>query len=175
MTSTFNLSYERDNKNIVLNFENNTGSNIVFLAPNAIEFESLKNKNYQDVYAVIKPDQPNKDYQKILDSLYKKTLIDEGMQGLTDLKRPSDGHSVFCLKKGGSLKVYYNLVVRKTATPSKYKQIYYPYKRGMQENYLEKDYLGNFSKLNFGKAKFVLQPVIEDSLFINITEKDTDY
>ncbi len=173
----FNLSYKyvKTNKNIILNYENNTDTNIVFIAPNIIEFESLKNKDCQDVYAVIKPGQPDKQYQRILDSFYIKTLNDHNSQVLLDLKRPSDGHSAFRLKRNSSLKVSYNLIVRKTAIHSKYKQIYYPYKKAMQENYLEKDYIGDFSKLNFGKAKFILQPIIEDSLFISISNKDTDY
>ncbi|WP_299182734.1 hypothetical protein [uncultured Chryseobacterium sp.] len=172
---TFNLSYTKDDKNIILNFENNTGSDIVFLTPNVIEFESLKNKDYQNVYGLIKPNQSNKYYQKILDSFYLKTLIAENKQDLIDVKKLYMGHSVFYLKKNSSLKVSYDLKINRTATPSKYKQIYYPYPRGIQENYLERDYIGKFSKLNFGKARFVLQPVIEDSLFIKISEKDTDY
>lgn len=159
----------------MLNYENNTNTDIVFLAPNVIEFESLKNKDYQNVYGLIKPNQSDKYYQKILDSLYNKTLIAENKQDLIDLKRLYMSHSVFYLKKNGSLKVSYELKIQRTAVPSKYKQIYYPYPRGIEENYLEKDYIGKFSKLNFGKAKFVLQPVIEDSLFINISRKDTDY
>ncbi|MDR6548347.1 hypothetical protein J2810_004437 [Chryseobacterium rhizosphaerae] len=174
-TDAFNLSYIRENNNVMLNYENNTNTDIVFLAPNVIEFESLKNKDYQNVYGLIKPNQSDKYYQKILDSLYNKTLIAENKQDLIDLKRLYMSHSVFYLKKNGSLKVSYELKIQRTAVPSKYKQIYYPYPRGIEENYLEKDYIGKFSKLNFGKAKFVLQPVIEDSLFINISRKDTDY
>ncbi|SFN15264.1 hypothetical protein SAMN05421594_1399 [Chryseobacterium oleae] len=174
-TDTFNLSYKQDNKNIVLNFENNTSTDIVFLAPNMIGFESVKNKDSQNVYAIIKTNKQNKYYQKILDSLYIKTLINENMQVLIDLKRPSDGHSVFYLKKDSSLKIFYDLNILRTAIPSKYKQIYYPYKRGIEENYLERDYISKFSKLNFGRARFILQPVIKDSLFITISEKDTNY
>lgn len=174
-THTFNLSYIKDNKSIVLDFANNTNTDIVFLAPNMIGFESVKNKDSQNVYAIIKTNKQNKYYQKILDSLYIKTLINENMQVLIDLKRPSDGHSVFYLKKDSSLKIFYNLNILRTAVPSKYKQIYYPYKRGINKNYLEKDYIGKFSKLNFGKAKFVLQPIINDSLFIRISEKDTNF
>ncbi|MCQ9633843.1 hypothetical protein MP477_02600 [Chryseobacterium sp. WG23] len=174
-TDTFNLSYIKDNKNIVLNFKNNTNTDIVFLAPNMIGFENVKNKDSQNVYAIINTDKQDKYYQKIVDSLYIKALINENMQILIDLKRPSDGHSVFYLKKDSSLKVFYKLNILRTAIPSKYKQIYHPYKRGIQENYLERDYITKFSKLNFGKAKFVLQPVIEDSLFIKVSEKDTNY
>lgn len=45
---TLNLSYKyiKDNKYIILNFKNNTDADVVFLAPNVIEFESVKNKNY---------------------------------------------------------------------------------------------------------------------------------
>ncbi|KFF23052.1 hypothetical protein [Chryseobacterium sp. JM1] len=174
-THTFNLSYIKDNKNIVLNFDNNTNTDIVFLAPNMIGFESEKNKDSQNVYAIVNTKKQNKYYQEILDSLYIKTLINENMQVLIDLKRPSDGHSVFYLKKDSSLKIFYDLNILRTAIPSKYKQIYYPYKRGIEENYLERDYISKFSKLNFGKARFILQPVIKDSLFITISEKDTNY
>lgn len=174
-TDTFNLSYKQDNKNIVLNFENNTNTDIVFLAPNMIGFESEKNKDSQNVYAIVNTKKQNKYYQEILDSLYIKTLINENMQVLIDLKRPSDGHSVFYLKKDSSLKVFYDLKILRTAIPSKYKQIYYPYERGIKENYLERDYISKFSKLNFGRARFILQPVIKDSLFITISEKDTNY
>ncbi|MGE8554223.1 MAG: hypothetical protein ACN6OB_09890 [Chryseobacterium jejuense] len=173
-TYDFTLSYSEDNKNIVLNFQNNTNTDIIFLAPNVIEFESLKNKDYQNVYAVIKSNQSDKYYQSILDSLYNKTLIDKNKE-LIDLKKLYGGHSVFYLKKNSNLKVLYKLKIQRTAIPSKYKQIYYPYPRGIQENYLERDYIGKFSKLNFGKARFVLQPVIEDSLFIKVSEKDTNY
>lgn len=110
-TNTFNLSYARNIKDIILNFKNNTNTDIIFLAPNAIEFESLNNKDYQNVYGVIEPNQSDKYYQKILDSLYIKTLIDEKMQVLIDLKRPSDGHSVFYLKKNSYLKVLYKLKI----------------------------------------------------------------
>lgn len=151
------------------------GTDIIFLAPKVIEFESLKNKDYQNVYGIIKANQSNKYYQKKLDSIYIKTLIHEKMQDLIYLERLYGRHSVFYLKQNGNLKVSYELKIQRTAIPSKYKQIYYPYPRGIEENYLERDYIGKFSKLNFGKAKFVLQPVIEDSLFIRVTEKDTDY
>lgn len=174
-TDTFNLSYKKDNKNIVLNFENNTNNDIVFLTPNTVEFESQKNKDYKNVFAVIKPHQLDKYYQKILDSLYIKTLIGENMQVLIDLKSSYEGHSVFYLKKNSTLKIFYDLKINKLATPSKYKQIYYPYERGIKENYLERDYISKFSKLNFGRARFILQPVIKDSLFITISEKDTNY
>lgn len=83
-------------------------------------------------------------------------------------------HSVFYWKKHDTIKVLSKLKIHKAAIPSEYKQIYYPYARGIQANYLEKQYITEFSKTNFENAKFILQPVIQDSLFINISEKDID-
>lgn len=173
--SAFNLSYIKNSKNdIILCFENNTDTDLVFLTPNIIEFQSLKNNDYQNVYGVIKSDKSDAYDQKIFDSLYHKTLVAENKQDLTDEKKHYMSHSVFYLKKNDIIRVLYKLKIHKAAIPSEYKQIYYPYARGIQENYLEKQYITKFSKTNFGKAKFILQPVIQDSLFINISEKDID-
>lgn len=52
--SAFNLFYVKNNKNdIILRFENNTDTDLVFLTPNIIEFQSLKNNDYQNVYGII--------------------------------------------------------------------------------------------------------------------------
>lgn len=174
--SAFNLFYVKNNKNdIILRFENNTDTDLVFLTPNIIEFQSLKNNDYQNVYGIIESDKSDAYNQKIFDSLYHKTLVAENKQDLTDEKKHYMSHSVFYLKKHDTIKVLYKLKIHKAAIPSEYKQIYYPYARGIQENYLEKQYITEFSKTNFENAKFILQPVIQDSLFINISEKDIDH
>ncbi|WBV56476.1 hypothetical protein PFY10_20015 [Chryseobacterium daecheongense] len=186
----FKLDYIKNKNNIYLNYENNTNKDIIFLAPNILDFgdENFKDFNTRGnmegffpiaVYAIIEPNQSYQFYQKKLDSIRNKDLLERGINDdLFKEVKPGEGNSVFYLKKNEKIKVKYNLTIKpltlKRTYSSKFKQNYYPYDKLKQENarYSEARNLRNFSKLNFGKAKFVLQPVIEDSLFLRISDKD---
>ncbi|SDJ31972.1 hypothetical protein [Chryseobacterium jejuense] len=169
-------------------FENNTSQNIVFPTPNTLEFgdENLKKfstqGNMEDsypitVYAIIKDNQSSKFYQEKLDSIYDSFLTEIGNSDFIGDKKTGDGNSVFYLKEKEKLIIKYNLIIRQLPSmnySSKFKQNYYPYDKVLKGNYPEGEYLRRFSKLNFDKAKFVAQPVIEDSLFLNISNKDAN-
>lgn len=185
--NAFGLKYIKANNQIYLSFENGTNHDIVFLVPNTLEFGD---KNYKDfstqggkegdypinVYALIEPNQSSKFYQKKLDSIHDSYLAEIGNGDFIGDERPGDGNSVFYLKTHESIKVKYKLTIKQPAPhyeySSKYKQNYYPYDKVLKGNYPEGEYLRRFSKLNFGKAKFVAQPLIEDSLILKISEKD---
>ncbi|KFF23053.1 hypothetical protein [Chryseobacterium sp. JM1] len=186
----FSLEYVKNSNELILVFENNTSQNIIFPVPNTLEFGD---KNFKDfstqgnmegyypitVYATIKDNQFSKFYQKKLDSIRNFNLSERGMADLINQVMPGDGDSVFYLKSNGKLNVKYKLIIRQSPPTKKYsskfKQNYYPYGRILKGKYPEAEYLRRFSKLNFGKAKFVAQPVIEDSLFIRISEKDANF
>lgn len=185
----FSLEYVKNSNELILTFENNTSQNIIFPAPNTLEFGD---KNFKDfstqgnmegsypitVYATIKDNQSSKFYQKKLDSIYNVFLAEIGNSAFIGDKRPSDGNSVFYLKKKEKLSVKYKLTIKQSPPiekySSKYKQNYYPYDKVLKGNYPEGEYLRRFSKLNFGKTKFIAQPIIEDSLFLNITQNDAN-
>ncbi|MCQ9633841.1 hypothetical protein MP477_02590 [Chryseobacterium sp. WG23] len=100
------------------------------------------------------------------------------MADLINQVMPGDGESVFYLKSNGKLSVKYKLIIKQSPPilkySSKFKQNYYPYDKVLKGNYPEGEYLRRFSKLNFGKAKFIAQPIIEDSLFLNISQNDAN-
>ncbi|MGH1518080.1 hypothetical protein [Chryseobacterium sp. JK1] len=188
--NTLNLKYIKNSKNIYLQFKNNTGKDIIFLVPNSLEFGTKNIKSYStrgsreedyplNVYAIIEPRQFSESFQKKLDSIHNTYLTEIGNSAFIGDERPGDGNSALYLKNNNIIKVKYKLTIKQSPPiekySSKFKQNYYPYDKVLKGNYPEGEYLRRFSKLNFGKAKFVAQPVIEDSLFINITENDVNY
>ncbi|KPE50101.1 hypothetical protein [Chryseobacterium indologenes] len=180
----FSLKYIKSDNEITLYFENNTKEDIIFLTPNTLEFgdKNFKSLTSEDgiikVYALLKPDQSSKFYQNKLDSIWKGYLIETGFKDFINDIRPGDGNSVLYLKKMGKLSIRYDLIIKQSAPlnkySSKFKQNYYPYDKVLKGDFHDSEYLRRFSKLNFGKAKFVVQPVIEDSLFLNISDKDAN-
>ncbi|MDH6254186.1 hypothetical protein M2347_003913 [Chryseobacterium sp. H1D6B] len=182
-----NLEYIKNNQSIYIQLKNNTDKDVLFLVPNSLEFGDKNYKSYStrgsreddypiNVYAVIESGQSSKIYQKKLDSIHDAYLTEIGNGGFIGDERPGDGHSVFYLKKMGKLKVKYQLTVKQSLPiynySSKFKQNYYPYDKILKGTFPEGEYLRRFSKLNFGKAKFIAQPVIEDSLYLNISQND---
>ncbi|HCM33469.1 hypothetical protein [Chryseobacterium sp.] len=185
----FSLNYNKNGNELTLIFENNTSHDIIFPAPNTLEFgdknfkyfstQGGKEKDFPiNVYAIIENNQSSRFYQKKLDSIYNAFLIEIGNADFIGDKKPGDGNSVFYLKKMGKLKVKYNLTIKQSSPihkySSKFKQNYYPYDKVLKGNYPEAEYLRRFSKLNFVNAKFVAQPTIEDSLFLNISHNDAN-
>ncbi|KFF23049.1 hypothetical protein [Chryseobacterium sp. JM1] len=186
---TFSLKYIKNNNEISLYFENNTNEDVIFLTPNTLEFGD---KNFKDltsrggkegdfpinVYAIIESNQSEKKYQSKLDSIWRDYLTETGYNDFIKDIRSYDGNSVFYLNSNGKLNVKYKLNIKQSPPihkySSKFKQNYYPYDKVLKGNYPEGEYLRRFSKLNFGKAKFVAQPVIEDSLFLNISHNDAN-
>ncbi len=187
--SVFSLEYSKNNNELILIFENNTSQNIVFPAPNTLEFGD---KNFKDfstqggmensfpitVYATIKPNQSSNLYQKKLDSIRNINLSERGMADLINQIMPGDGDSVFYLEKMQKIKIKYDLIIRQPPPihnySSKFKQNYYPYNKILKGEYPEGEYLRRFTKLNFEHAKFVAQPIIKDSLFLNISQNDVN-
>lgn len=187
--SAFSLQYIEDKKDLYLQFKNNTNQDIIFLAPNSLEFGD---KNYKslstrggkegdypiNVFALIQPGQSSLLYQKKYDSIYNEYLTEIGNGDFIGDERPGDGNSVFYLKSKSEIKIKYNLVIKsmmglfKKSYSSKFKQNYYPYDKVLKGNYPEGKYLRRFSKLDFGNANFMAQPVIEDSLVLKLSEKD---
>ncbi|KFF02028.1 hypothetical protein [Chryseobacterium luteum] len=187
--NTFSLEYIKNDNELILIFENNTSQNIVFPVPNTLEFGDKKFKDFStqggkerdfpiNVYAIIEDNQFSKFYQKKLDSIHNAYLTEIGNADFIGDERPGDGNSVFYLKEREKLSVKYKLIIKQSAPlekySSKYKQNYYPYDKVLKGNYPEGEYLRRFSKLNFGKTKFIAQPIIEDSLFLNITQNDAN-
>ena len=185
----FSLKYTKNGDELTLIFENNTSHDIIFPAPNTLEFGDKNFKDFStqggkekdfpiNVYAIIGNNQSSKFYQKKLDSIYNTFLTEIGNADFIGDKKSGDGNSVFYLKKMEKLKVKYNLTIKQSPPmhkySSKFKQNYYPYDKVLKGNYPEAEYLRRFSKLNFGKAKFIAQPIIEDSLFLKITENDAN-
>lgn len=187
--NTFNLEYIKDNHYIYLQIENSTKQDIIFLLPNSLEFGDENYKSFStrgsreedypiNVYAIIKPKQSSVVYQRKLDSIHNAYLTEIGNGDFIGDERPEDGNSVFYLKSKTKIKIKYDLIIKsmmvmfKQSYSSKFKQNYYPYDKVLKGNYPEGEYLRRFSKFNFGKAKFVAQPVIEDSLFLRLSEKD---
>ncbi|MDR4950616.1 hypothetical protein REB14_00300 [Chryseobacterium sp. ES2] len=175
----FNLKYINSNNELSLIFENNTSQDIIFPAPNTLQFKDINLKDdmkHRDpiiVYATIKDNPSSKFYQKKLDSIYDGYLTEIGDSGLITYKKPDEGNSIFYLKGKEKLNIKYKVTVKRFYPlnySSKFKQSYYPYDKGLKGNYSETEYLRRFSKLNLGKAKFVAQPEIEDSLFLNISQ-----
>lgn len=181
------LKYKKDNNELYLDFENNLGHDIVFLTPNTLHFSDIITKRATSVqegngfppitiYAIIEPNKSSKFYQKKLDSIHDSYLVEIGNSAFISDERSGDGNSVFYLRTNESIKVKYKLIIKQSAPyydySSKYKQNYYPYDKVLKGEYPEGEYLRRFSKLNFGKAKFVTQPIIEDSLFLRLSEKD---
>jgi len=187
--NSFSLKYIRNDNELALIFENNTSKNIVFPVPNTLEFGD---KNFKDlstqgdmehsfpitVYATIEPKQSSQFYQKKIDSIWKSYMIENGYSDFINDKKASDGNSIFYLKEKEKLSIKYKLIIKQSPPiekySSKFKQNYYPYNKVLKGNYPEAEYLRRFSKLNFGKAKFIAQPIIEDSLFLKITENDAN-
>ena len=186
---TFSLKYIKYGNNIYLQLENNIGRDIIFLVPNSLEFGDKKYKSFStrgsreedypiNVYAVIDSGQSSKIYQQKLDSIHDAYLTEIGNGDFIGDERPGDGNSVFYLKNNKTIKVKYNMTIKPIMIPSKkiysstFKQNYYPYDKVLKGEYPDGEYLRRFSKLNFGKAKFVAQPIIEDSLFLRLSEKD---
>jgi len=185
----FSLKYTKNGDELTLIFENNTSHNIIFPAPNTLEFGDKNFKDFStqggkekdfpiNVYAIIEDNQFSKFYQRKLDSIRNVNLSDRGMTDVINQMMPGDGDSVFYLQKKEKLKIKYNLTIKQSPPihkySSKFKQNYYPYDRILKGKYPEAEYLRRFSKLNFGKAKFIAQPIIEDSLFLKITENDAN-
>lgn len=185
----FSLEYVKNGNELILIFENSTPQNIVFPVPNTLEFGDENYKSFSTqggkegsfpitTYAIIKPDQSSKFFQKKLDSIRDNDFFKRGMPDVIKEIKQGDGNSVFFLKSKAKIKIKYNLVIKsmmvifKKSYSSKFKQNYYPYDKVLKGNYPEGEYLRRFSKLNFGKAKFVAQPLIEDSLILKISEKD---
>lgn len=183
----FELAYNKDHNELYLCFENNLGHDIIFFAPNTLHFSDIRTKRPTSVpeedgfppitiYAIIEPYQASKFYQKKLDSIHDSYLTEIGNADFIRDERPGDGNSVFYLKTHKSIKLKYKLTIKQPAPhygySSKYKQNYYSYDKVLKGEYPEGEYLRRFSKLNFRKAKFVAQPVIEDSLFLILSEKD---
>lgn len=175
--NSLSLTYIAQNNELSLIFENNTAQDIIFPVPNTLQFkdENLKvsmTGNYPIIVcATIEDNQSSKFYQKKLDSIYERYLIEIGDSGLIAYKKPGEGNSIFSLKENEKLSVKYKLTIKRFYPlnySSKFKQSYYPYDKGLEGNYSETEYLRRFSKLNFGKAKFIAQPEIEDSLFLDI-------
>lgn len=189
---TFKLKYIKENHHIYIQLENHMGKDIIFLVPNSLEFGDKNYKSYSTrrsreedypitVYAVIIPDQSSKIYQRKLDSIRNAYLTEIGNSDFIGDERPYDGNSVLYLKNNDIIKVKYNLTIKPIIIPSKeiysstFKQNYYPYDKILKGDYPEGEYLRRFSKLNFGKATFVAQPIIEDSLILKISEKDVTH
>ncbi|MEF9479824.1 hypothetical protein OWR28_20810 [Chryseobacterium sp. 1B4] len=183
------LKYIKENQQIHLQLKNNTGTDIIFLVPNSLEFSDRNYKSYStrgsreeyypiNVYAVINQGQSSKKYQRKLDSVRNTYLAEIGNENFLGDERPGDGHTVLFLKNNDVINVKYNLFIKSVKNlsqsiySSKFKQNYYPYDKVLKGNYPEGEYLKRFSKLNFGNAKFVAQPVIEDSLVLKLSEKD---
>lgn len=185
----FSLKYIKSDKEISLYFENDTNNDIVFLVPNTLEFGDKKFKDLTsrsgrekdfpiNVYAIIKSPKSEKKFQNKLDSIHNTYLTEIGNSAFIGDERSGDGNSVFYLKKMEKLSVKYDLIIKQYSPThkysSKFKQNYYPYDKVLKGDFHDSEYLRRFSKLNFGKAKFVAQPVIEDSLFLNISDKDAN-
>lgn len=185
--NALDLSYTKINEHIYLQLQNNIGKDIVFLVPNSLEFGDENYKGYStrgskeedypiNVYAIIEPNQSSKFYQKKLDSVHNSYLAEIGNADFIGDERPGDGNSVFYLKVHESIKIKYKLTIQQSAPyhkySSKFKQTYYPYDKVLEGNYPEAEYLKRFSKLNFGKVRFIAQPCIKDSLFLTISQSD---
>ncbi|SFN15254.1 hypothetical protein SAMN05421594_1398 [Chryseobacterium oleae] len=183
----FSLEYVKNSNELFLIFENNTSQNIVFPVPNTLEFGDKKFKDFStqggkegdfpiNVYAIIEDNQFSKFYQKKLDSIHNAYLTEIGNADFIGDERNGDGNSVFYLKEREKLSVKYKLTINQSPPlekySSKFKQNYYPYDKVLKGDYPEAEDLRRFSKLNFGKAKFMAQPVIQDSLFLNISQND---
>ncbi|NIF06581.1 hypothetical protein F3J23_14120 [Chryseobacterium sp. Tr-659] len=183
----FSLEYIKNNNELILLFDNKTSQDIIFPAPNTLEFgdENFKNFSTQGgmegsfpitVYGVINPNQSSKFYQKKLDSIMNADLSQRDMAALINEMKPGDGNSVFYLKKMQKIKIKYNLIIRQSPPihnySSKFKQNYYPYNKILKGKYPEGEYLRRFSRLNFEHIKFVEQPIIKDSLILKISDKD---
>ena len=181
----FILNYKVDKKYINLHFENNTNNDLVFLIPNILVFGD---KNYPfspstfgtrendfpiTVYAEINKDQENKFYQEKLDSVFNQYVIKNELS--IDNKHEKE-NNVVLIKSKNKLSINYKLFVKKNfgadSYSSRFKQNYPVYDKVIKGGYAGSEYVKIFSNLNFGKAKFVAQPVIEDSLFLSLSEKD---
>ncbi|WP_299182727.1 hypothetical protein [uncultured Chryseobacterium sp.] len=181
----FLLNYKADKKHVNLHFENNTNNDLVFLIPNTLAFGD---KNYPfspstfgtresdfpiTVYAEINKGQENKYYQKKLDSVFNQYVIKNELS--IDSKHEKE-NNVVLIKSKSSLSIKYKLFVKKNfgnnSYSSRFKQNYPVYDEVIKGGYAGSEYIQRFSKLNFGKAKFVAQPVIVDSLFLRLSEKD---
>ncbi|PVV49392.1 hypothetical protein, partial [Chryseobacterium sp. HMWF035] len=125
------------------------------------------------VYAEINKDQENKYYQKKLDSIFNQYVIKNELS--IDSKHEKE-NNVVLIKSKSSLSIKYKLFVKKNlgnnSYSSRFKQNYPVYDEVIKGGYAGSEYVQRFAKLNFGKAKFVAQPVIEDSLFLRLSEKD---
>ncbi|BAP29196.1 uncharacterized protein CHSO_0159 [Chryseobacterium sp. StRB126] len=181
----FLLKYKSDKKYISLYFNNNTNNDLIFLIPNTLIFGD---KNYKSspstfgtkeegfpitVYAEIIKNQQNSFYQRKLDSIFNQYVIENELS--IDSKHESQ-NNVILIKRKSSLKIKYKLFVKNNFENglyiSHFKQNYYPYNKALKGNFTDSEYLRRFSKLNFGKSKFVAQPVIEDSLILKLSSKD---
>jgi hypothetical protein len=185
--NVFSLDYsENDNNGIDLIFENSTTDNIIFPVPNTLHFGDIKTRKLTSVpemggfppltiYATINPNQSSIFYQIKLDCVYNGYLTEIGNSTFIPFKRFGDGHSVLYLSKNSTLKIKYKLTVKPFSTTSyssKYKQNYYPYDRILKEKNTEGEYLRRFSKIKFNNAKFVEQPLIKDSLYLSLSQRD---
>lgn len=188
-SGALSLEYVKNNNEVNLIFENTTSQNIIFPVPNTLEFgdknfidlstQGGKEKDFPiNVYGIIEDNQSSKLYQKKLDSIRNINLSESGMADLINQIRPGDGNSIFYLEKGKKTIVKYKLVIKQSPPlykySSKFKQNYYPYDKVLKGKYPDGEYLRKFSKLNFGEVKFIAQPVIEDSLFLNISQNDAN-
>ncbi|MDR6548346.1 hypothetical protein J2810_004436 [Chryseobacterium rhizosphaerae] len=186
--NTFSLDYIKNGNELSLIFENNTSQNIIFPVPNTLHFGDTKTKKFTSiregegfppitVYAVVEPNKSYKLYQKKLDSIRDNYFLKKGMSDVIKEIKPEDGNTILYLKAHKIMIVKFDLTIKQgihQEYSSKFKQNYYPYDKVLKGNYPEGEYLRRFSKLNFGKAKFMAQPVIEDSLFLNISQNDAN-
>lgn len=177
----FYLEYTKKGDSLYLNFKNETNNDIVFLTPNILQFRDQKLKTNSTigikendfpitVYAEIIKNQQNFPYQKKLDSILKHYIA--------EMQLESAGNSedkVFLIQKKKALIVKYKLSVKENFNEkytSYFTQKYFPYSEVLEGKFYNSKYLQRFSKLNFGKAKFIAQPIIKDSLILKISEKD---
>ncbi|MGS0747504.1 hypothetical protein [Halpernia sp. GG3] len=181
------LTYNKSGNNIELNFKNNFNQDVIMLVPNQLEFGDRNFKELSTiggsegfypitVFAKIKSNINSLFYQNKIDSVRNKYLCEYGFDPKYTNFKEKDNTVIF-IKANNNLQINFNLVI-KQRIPEKYssrfKQNYYPYNEILKGNFSNSEYLRRFSKLNFGDAKFVVQPIIEDSLILKISDKDVN-
>lgn len=177
------LNYQRKGDFLYTHYQNNTNYDAIFLVPKNLQFGDLnyntnstigtREEDYPlTVLAKIVKNQQNSFYQHKLDSIFSAYLSQMNL----DFKGEGEDMVIY-LKRGEKIAIKYRLFIEKNFGKnyrSKFKQNYPSYDRVIKGSYADSEYLQRFSKLNFGKAKFVAQPVIEDSLFLRLSEKDVN-
>jgi len=176
------LDYQRKGDFLYTNYHNNTNYDAVFLVPKNLQFGDLnfnsnstigtREESYPlTVFAKVIENRQSSLYQHKLDSIFSAYLSEMDL----DYNGENEDMAMY-LKKGEKITIKYRLYIEKKLGKnyrSKFKQNYPFYDKVIKGGgYVDSEYLRRFSKLNFGKAKFVAQPVIEDSLFLRLSEKD---